>query len=77
MAVPGENRTFALSKNRKFQKLKDNKPSRRAARQHTWRAFSILGGSGVFVRDRLFLGLCAYSGGYPFSISGDIRSVPS
>ena len=21
--------------------------------------------------------LCAYSGGYPFSISGDIRSVPS
>ena len=20
---------------------------------------------------------CAYSGGYPFSISGDIRSVPS
>ena len=21
--------------------------------------------------------ICAYSGGYPFSISGDIRSVPS
>ena len=21
--------------------------------------------------------MCAYSGGYPFSISGDIRSVPS
>ena len=21
--------------------------------------------------------VCAYSGGYPFSISGDIRSVPS
>ena len=24
-----------------------------------------------------FLGLFAYSGGYPFSISGDIRSLPS
>ena len=49
MAVSGKSRTFALSKNRKFQKLKDNKPSRRAARQHTWRAFFILGGSGIIV----------------------------
>ena len=55
MAVSGKSRTFALSKNRKFQKLKDNKPSRRAARQHTWRAFFILGGSGIFVHYRLFL----------------------
>ena len=50
-----KSRTFAPSKHRKFQKLKDNKPSRRAARQHTWRACFILGGSGIFVRDRLFL----------------------
>ena len=57
MAVLWKSRTFAPSKHRKFQKLKDNKPSRRAARQHTWRAFFILGGSGIFVRDRLFLGL--------------------
>ncbi len=56
MAVSRKSRTFAPSKHRKFQKLKDNKPSRRAARQHTWRAFFILGGSGIFVRDRLFLG---------------------
>ncbi|OYP39385.1 hypothetical protein CIK90_03855 [Prevotella sp. P5-126] len=54
MAVSGKNRTFAPSKHRKFQKLKDNKPSRRAARQHTWRAFFILGGSGIFVHYRLF-----------------------
>ena len=27
--------------------------------------------------DEHFLCLVAYSGGYPFSISGDIRSVPS
>ena len=55
MAVSGKSRTFAPSKNRKFQKLKDNKPSRRAARQHTWRAFFILGGSGIIVHYRLFL----------------------
>ena len=34
--------TFAPFRHRKFQKLKDNKPSRRAERQHTWRAFFIL-----------------------------------
>ena len=55
MAVSGKSRTFAPSKNRKFQKLKDNKPSRRAARQHTWRAFFILGGSGIIVHYCLFL----------------------
>ena len=55
MAVSGKSRTFASSKHRKLQKLKDNKPSRRAARQHTWRAFFILGGSGIFVHYRLFL----------------------
>ena len=55
MAVSGKSRTFASSKHRKFQKLKDNKPSRRAARQHTWRAFFILGGSGIIVHYRLFL----------------------
>ena len=27
--------------------------------------------------NELLLNLSAYSGGYPFSISGDIRSVPS
>lgn len=54
MAVLGKSRTFAPSKHRKFQKLKDNKPSRRAARQHTWRAFFILGGSGIIVHYRLF-----------------------
>ena len=55
MAVSGKSRTFAPSKHRKFQKLKDNKPSRRAARQHTWRAFFILGGRGIFVHYRFFL----------------------
>lgn len=29
----------------------------------------------TFVKDKIWTG--AYSGGYPFSISGDIRSVPS
>ena len=55
MAISGKSRTFAPSKHRKFQKLKDNKPSRRAARQHTWRAIFILGGSGIFVHYRLYL----------------------
>ena len=34
---------------------------------------------GAVIRNKIKeLGqLCAYSGGYPFSISGDIRSVPS
>lgn len=41
----------------------------------------------VGYKDKIFCGnsvsilksfyFCAYSGGYPFSISGDIRSVPS
>ena len=47
MAVLEKKRTFAPLKHRKFQKQKDNKPFRRAARQHTWRAFFILGGSGI------------------------------
>ena len=50
MAVSGKSRTFAPLKHRKFQKLKDNKPSRRAVRQHTWRAFFIFGDSGFVVR---------------------------
>ena len=37
--------------------------------------------SGYLILGLLVLGIitavCAYSGGYPFSISGDIRSVPS
>ena len=34
-------------------------------------------GAQMYVGDYISKGKAAYSGGYPFSISGDIRSVPS
>lgn len=33
--------------------------------------------SGLWENENTREVVCAYSGGYPFSISGDIRSVPS
>jgi transmembrane sensor len=59
-----------------FQELKNWSQQSDENRMYVRNQIEVWFSSGVTAKDKVF-DKDAYSGGYPFSISGDIRSVPS